>query len=249
MFMVIKIISSYSVNKFIQEGEKLENCDNVRIKKTVGEKKILNTEDSITVFLKVIFEGCLKYMNIRGIPNIKEIRIPPPIPIQTTFEESEVIDSESLEKYSSKPYNIALEDFNKIWRIKVKKFYPETLGIPIEKIIKLMESVGIEILDVKEEEYVLVVLLPETREEKFFTEDEKVKKRYTKNKEGVYFDNKNEKIDSDRYGPKKLIENVLNYEKERLKRNIESNIEKKEKLKFSLPEYPDVYKYSQYVLC
>lgn len=237
---------NYSVNKFIQEGTKLENCQTVKIKKTLGEKKILDTEDSTIIFLKVIIEGCLQYMNIRGIPNIKEIRIPDPIPMLLAFNESEVIDSISLEKYSSEPYNIALADFNKIWRIKIKKIYIETIGIPIKKFIDLMKSVNIEILDVDEEEYNLVVLLPEEREELIYTEEGKIIKRYKKNKDGIYYNNKTNEIDTQLYGPKRLIENILSFERDRIKNSIEENIEKKEKLKFVLPDYSDVYKYSLY---
>ena len=237
---------NYSVNKFIQEGAKLETCESVRIKKTLGQKKILNTDDSTVIFLKVIIESCLKYMNIRGIPNIKEIRIPKPIPMLTIFNESEVIDSLSLEKYSSSPYNIALEDFNKIWRIKIQKFYVDTVGIPIKKIIDLMESVKVVILDVDEENYNLVILLPEEREEMIYTEEGKIIKKYRKNKDEIYFDNKTNEFDSHNYGPKKLIENILSFEKDRLKNSIEKNIEKEEKLKFKLPDYSDIYKYSYY---
>ena len=237
---------NYSVNKFIQEGKKLENCKGVNVKKTIGEKKILDTKDSTVIFLKVIIESCFCYMNIRGIPNIKEIRIPAPIPTLSIFRESEIIDSISLEKYSSKPYSILLEDFNKLWRIKVKKFYIETVGIPIQKVIDLLESAGIEILDNNKEEYSLVVLLPEEREEMFYTEEGNILKKYKKNNDGIYFDNKKKEIDSQIYGPKKLIENILSFEKDKIKNSIEKNIEKKEKLKFSLPDYPDIYKYSYY---
>ena len=102
--------------------KKGENLIRVNQKEKAGEKKVLDIKDSKIIFLKVIIEDCLKYMNIKGIPNIKEIRIPPPIPMLTTFIESEVVDQYSLDKFSSKPYNIKIDDFHRVWRIKIRNF-------------------------------------------------------------------------------------------------------------------------------
>ena len=234
-----------SVKKFILSGEKLSSCEKIRVKKNDGTSKVISdTEDTKTIFLKVIIEDCLKYMMIKGINNIKEIRVPPHISMISLFSEHHVNDSVSLEKYSKNPYNVDIEDFDKIWRLKVKKHMFSNLSIPIQKLINLLKSVEIKVLETNDNSEI-IILMPVERNEMFLNDKNEEKKLYTLKKDGSYYNNDEKKIDTSFYGAKKLIENILSFQKDVIQYNVKKNLNSKN-LSYQLPEYPDTYKYGYY---
>ena len=235
-----------SVKKFILSGEKLPSCEKVNVKKNQGTSKVISgTEDTKTIFLKIIIQDCLKYMMIKGIKNIREIRVPPSISIISLFSEHPITDSMSLEKYSKKPFNVNIEDFDKLWRLKVKKNLTINLSIPLQKIINLLKSVKVEVLEIDEDTDEIVMLMPVERTELYFNSKNEEKPLYTLKKDGSYYNNKEEKIDTSFYGVKKLIENILTFEKDKIQYTVKQNINSKI-LEYKLPDYSDTYRYGYY---
>lgn len=235
-----------SVKKFILSGEKLASCEKVRIKKNDNTSKVISDmEDTKTIFLKIIIEDCLQYMMIKGIKNIREIRVPPHVSMVSLFSEHHITDSISLEKYSKNPYNIDIEDFDKLWRLKVKKNKLSNLSIPLQKLINLLKSVEIEVLEVDENTGEIIILMPLERTELFLNDKNEEKQLYTLKKDGTYYNNKEKKLDTSFYGSKKLIENVLSFQKDVIQYNVKKNLNSKN-LTYELPEYPDTYKYGYY---
>ena len=207
---------------------------------------IADINEQIKIFLKNILANSFKTMYLKGIKGIKNFKISEPLNISSTFNEISIINARDLDKFSSAPYNLKLEDINYLWYVRITKYFIFFVGLNEDKYIKLFQEAGMKIIENNfyDENPHFIVLLPKERNAKYF--DEKTKKSYQRYtfKDGRYYDNKEEEW-SKSYSPKKLIEEQLSYMREkqlyRIEEKLENNIIKDVNLYFE-----PLYRYAYY---
>ena len=84
------------------------------------------------------------------------------------------------------------------------------------------------------------------RKELYFDSDSgEILTRYEINEEGLFYDNKEQRLSLEKYGPKKLIGNWMDFYKEEIR--IKTNKKVKDGITTTeLPDYPDTYRYGYY---
>ena len=207
-------------------------CDNTKIKKN-KLPPIKNLDDTYDIFLSVFLSQCFEEMMIKGIKNIENFIVAEPINLIKTFESSKVSSVKDLEKFSQAPYNLELEDIDKLWTIRVRKQYKLFEGIPEEKYINLFETAGFKILENKFKELkpYFVVLIPEPSIIKYFDPDtKKTSRKYILKANGRYYDPKNESYLSN-YNPKMSIENQLEYEEKKMIAEVDNILVRNEEIR------------------
>ena len=75
------------------------------------------------------------------------------------------------------------------------------LSIPIQKLINLLKSVEIKVLETNDNSEI-IILMPVERNEMFLNDKNEEKKLYTLKKDGSYYNNDEKKIDTSFYGAK-----------------------------------------------
>jgi hypothetical protein len=200
-----------------------------------------NLEDLSDIFLTIWLPDLFKEIIVKGTKNINHISISDPINLNTTYEESMVYGETALEKYSQKPYSLKLEDSSRLWKINLNKDFLYSEGIKKEQYIDLFESVNIKIIESYEDE--LIILLPSKLNINYYDDDNNIKPLYSM-KEGVLYNERDGKR-VEGIGPKKLIEDNLQFIIKDLAQKINLNIEDIDKNK-ELPIIPPVYRHAYY---
>tara|TARA_A100001015_G_C15028668_1_gene731908 strand:+ start:46 stop:1359 length:1314 start_codon:yes stop_codon:yes gene_type:complete len=185
-------------------------------------------------------------MYLKGIKGIKNFKVSEALNVSSTFKEISILNARDLDKFSSPPYSLKLEDINYLWYVRITKYFIFFVGLNEDKYIKLFEEAGMKIMEnnFHDENPHFIVLLPKERNAKYF--DEKTGKSYNRYtlKDGRYYDNKEEEW-SQTYSPKKLIEEQLSYIRETMlydiEKKLEDNIIEDVKLNFD-----PLYRYAYY---
>lgn len=205
-----------------------------------------NIDELVSVFLESLLINKFEEMFIKGIQNVQGFNVSPALPITSIFNDIEIDNAKDLEKFSSEPYNLEMQDIIFLWRIRIEKYHILFTGLNEEKFINLFTSVGLKIIennfDSKTPNF--VVLMPEERDVYFWSDEEnEIKRRYEKLENGKYKDLETGKI-SNYFGPKKLIEQKLKFIEESLFREITDILINDRDPIF--PDVPDLYRYAYY---
>lgn len=202
--------------------------------------------DQIRIFLKNILAKAFDNMYLKGIEGICNFYVSEPLDVISTFNEISIINARDLDKFSSPPYNLKLDDINYLWYIRITKYFIFFVGLNEEKYIKLLESAGMKIIEnnFNDENPHFIVLLPKERKIKYI--DDNSKKTYNRYelKDGRYYDNKLNKF-TYHYSPKKLIEDQLGYIRDSMLIDIEKKLEDNTINDVSL-DFEPLYRYAYY---
>jgi hypothetical protein len=223
----------FSVNQFSNLGKRLEGCSDIKKTKDKGEIEQEFSEleifDMTNVFLKVILLDCLSEMKVKGIDGVTDVYPAETINMNDTF-------TQKKEKGNGK-----------LWNIKVRKKAIFFDGIPFSKIRKLFQVCGMKIIeDELETDYHLLIEMPKKRTEKYYNDDDKVEYLYEL-KDGKHFNRRSGEVAEKNYGPSMLINNLRNFEKEKLSREIVSlQNSKGEEFYSVLPEFSEIYRATAY---
>ena len=242
---------SETVQEFVTKGSSFKTCDKKYRGKTIntddGEKRTylktvldLDTDikDLISIFLKVILEGCFKDMNIAGIKGIENITVIDN-KLSSFMRFKRVFNDGDISKFSSTPYNIKPDEFFRLYNVYIDYFSMNILGIPETKFIKFLEACGAELiennLDSGAKPY-CVILMPEISDEKMEDGDN----RFVIEND-IIFDRKNGKEVVTTEEPPQLLSRKVK-EAEEILRNKILDSEKET----YIDEFPNVYRFGIY---
>ncbi len=233
----------YSVTQFSNLGKRIGECSSVKPDPDQPEElSDLDLDEMSGIFLKVILEDCLVDMKVKGMNGVHDVIPSQTIDMEETFMESYVIDTE---KYSDRP----LEEIKRLWNININREHLYFEGVTIEKIRRMFEVCGIEIIeDLFENEGFGVVMMPKKRNEKLYNEEGEVKYKYVL-RDGKYYENDEEgkEFPDNKYNPARRISDLRQFEKEILSRKIISYREtNEEEFLNTLPEFSDIYRATTY---
>lgn len=236
----------YSVTKFSTLGKRLKNCEPVKLEKDVQLDNNIGLSEMSGIFLKVILEDCMSEMKVKGMNGVSDVIPSETINMEKTFSQNYAFSSWDTEKFSSEPYNMKLKDIKRLWNINIDKEFLYFEGITVEKIRNMFQVCGIEIIeDDFDKNHFGVVMMPQKRNEKIYTDEGDVKYKY-EFKNGKYYVDEKESKDSS-YGPKERVADLRNFEKETLARKIlEIKESKNEEFFETLPDFSDIYRGTQY---
>lgn len=238
------IIDIYVSKEFIRRKSE-------EVSKTISKNQnifsgIHNTKELTGMFyLKFIKD--FSDMGVKGIQNIKGFNVSAPITMTSIFTDIEIDNAKDLEKFSSEPYNLEMHDIDFLWRIRIQKYHIMFTGIDEDKFINLITSAGMKIIENNfySETPNFVILMPKERDVQFWDKEEnKTRMKYEKiENSDRFFDVEAKKI-SKYFGPKKLIEQKLEFLKEKMFREITDILVNDKKPIF--PEIPPLYRYAYY---
>lgn len=245
----------YSVVTFSSVGKKMGNCSgNKKVKEDeeLNKTKIGINEMKINemtgIFLKVILGDCLCEMKVKGIPGVTSVYPAETIMMDSTFNQNKVYSDVAIEKYSTEPYNLEIDQIMRLWNIKVTKSSIYYEGITFDKIRESFEACGMDIIeDDLEEKHSMVIMMPEDRDDKFYDENGQIKNIY-EFIDGKYYTVEKGEVSTDTdYKPKIRMANLRNFEEEKLSRQIIKQIESEDQEFYStLPDFSRIYRATMY---
>ena len=236
------IIDVYASKDFVRrESEKMART-------MVKSTNILggNTKELTVMFLKNLLIDQFSKMYIKGIHNVRGFNVSDPLVMTSTFLDIEIDNAKDLEKFSSPPFNLEMRDIDYLWRIRITKYHVLFTGLNESKFVDLIESAGMEIIENNfySDTPNFVVLMPRDRKVKFWNKEEnKAMYKYKKLDNGKFIDVASGKI-SKFFGPKRLIEEQLQFLEAVMFREITDIL-----LKSSDPIFPSIsplYRYAYY---
>lgn len=221
-----------------------------KFSQTLGKGRIISNDidELISIFLNNLMVQKFDDMYIKGIRNVQGFNVSEPLIMtqDSVFTDLEINNAKDLEKFSSPPFNLEMKDIDFLWRIRISKYQVLFTGLNERKFVDLIEAAGMEIIEnnFNDETPNFVVLMPRERDVKFWNKDEnKAMQKYKKLDNGQYKDLESGKI-SRFYGPKKLIQEKLQFIEEMMFRDITNIlVENKDPV---FPEIPPLYRYAYY---
>lgn len=245
----------YSVSKFSNFGKKIGECKDIKpsekgelLKEAQKSITELEINDMTGTFLKVILSDCLPDMMIKGIKGITDVYPNETVNMNDTYSQTKVYSELEIEIFSKPPYSLKLDDINRLWNIKVRKKAIYFEGIPIDKIRRMFTACSLKIIvDNFDETNMATVLLPKKRVEKYYTDDGNVEYIYEM-RDGKYYDVRtNEVTDGNLYGPKKLINNIREFERKSLSKSIlDMEGDPASEFRKNLPQFSELYRLLSY---
>ena len=156
----------------------------------------------------------------------------------------------ALEKYSSAPYNLKIEDVSRLWYIRVHKNFIYFDGITPEKYVQFFESAGIKIIENNLDtiNLELVVLLPKKIEVNYFDEKDgdKIKPLYSVDENGFLVNNKLNTLVTN-LNPIEYIQSKLTFIENKLFRDLNKSLKTGDNLSTDIFMNLDpLYKYGYY---
>lgn len=245
----------YSVSKFSNFGKKIGECKGIKpgekgelLKEAQKSITELEINDMTGTFLKVILSDCLADMMIKGIKGISDVYPNETVNMNDTYTQTKVYTEQEIDIFSKPPFSLRLDDINRLWNIKVRKKAIYFEGIPLDKIRRMFVACGLKIItDDLDETNSATVLLPKKRTEKYYTDDGKVEYIYEM-RDGKYYDVRtNEVVEGNSYGPKKLINNIREFERNSLSKSIlDMEGDPASEFRKNLPQFSELYRLLSY---
>lgn len=219
-----------------------------KFSQTMGKGRIISNDinELIAMFLNNLLTKKFNDMYIKGIQNVQGFNVSDALVMTSTFLDIEIDNAKDLEKFSSEPFNLEMKDIDFLWRIRITKYHVLFTGLNEQKFVDLIEAAGMEIIEnnFHSETPNFVILMPHNRKVKFWNKEEnKAMYKYKKLDNGQYKDMESGKI-SKFFGPKKLIEEQVQFIEEMMYREItDILLENKDPV---FPEIPPLYRYAYY---
>jgi len=241
----------YSVAKFSNFGKKIGNCKDIKPgdkDEMLKDTTSLEIDDMTGTFLKVILNDCLADMMIKGIKGIVDVYGNETVNMNDTYTQGKVCTDREIDMLSNPPYSLKYDEINRLWNVKIKKTAIYFEGIPVDKIRKMFIACDLKIIiDNLEENNSATILLPKKRVEKYYTEDGKVEYIYEMRNEKYYDVRTDDVVEGNSYGPKKLINNIRDFERNFLSRSIiDTESDPSSDFRKTLPQFSELYRLLSY---